>query len=152
MYITCIPPHSSLTHSFTDVSLYYHISHITYHITEKESFGDFNSSDPSETLHTVDMTTPTPSTEVAKPDTERSQEDLDKEFSNISLGDEEDEDEEGEEDNHVKSSSSSTDKKEEDTDKEDLLRCSQCEMDLPRTSFSASQLKKKAKRKCKGCK
>ena len=65
---------------------------------------------------------------------------------------EEDEDEEGEEDNHVKSSSSSTDKKEEDTDKEDLLRCSQCEMDLPRTSFSASQLKKKAKRKCKGCK
>lgn len=120
-----------------------------------------SSSNSIQSMDTVDINTPNPTTaissvtSVADPSSEDclSQEDLEKEFSNVSLGSNEEEDDHS----RVSSFEDTTDSKDEDKkggveEEEVLLRCSQCDIDLPKDSFSATQLKKKVKRKCKGCK
>lgn len=114
---------------------------------EKDDFGDFACG----SMDTVEITTPTPVTPLSGHLRDSSSsKDLDEEFANISLSDEKE-----------TTTTFETKKVEEVTaptstgggvvESEELFDCSQCDKKLTKDSYTANQLKKKAKRKCKSC-
>ena len=121
--------------------------------------------DTGRSLCTVDMSSPTmssPRAENFRKDSTGSR-DLEEEFTNVCLGSNDgetsindtvekkpqvDSDKEADKTAEVAAPSSTV----EESSGGDSIKCSQCEQDLPKDSFTSNQLKKKAnKRKCKEC-
>mmetsp|Transcript_15734 Transcript_15734/g.26259 ORF Transcript_15734/g.26259 Transcript_15734/m.26259 type:complete len:361 (+) Transcript_15734:119-1201(+) len=118
---------------------------------EREEFGDFasGSMDTGQSLETVEIFSPAPVTPLADNLRDsKSSKDLDEEFANVSLHDETSPHIDTKVDEVTAPTVSSSSGSVEGGDEYD---CSQCEKKLPKDSFTANQLKKKAKRKCKAC-